>query len=382
MEKQEYQIGAGLTELIKISRRVGRDPHLTCGASGNTSVKTDDGKFMFVKASGTALADMSAKRGWCKINLQKVLRWGMPYGREIIKDKKLSKLSSKKREIEIAGRLLAACEDKKYQPSIESNLHAFLDKCVIHLHPTVVGAFINSKNGKAELEKMFGGENLAPLFVSYANPGYCLAKKIAKLTFQYQKKYKHLPQILFLEKHGLFVSAQSSKKALQLVLKVIKRCGKKLTCPGSKKIKKPAGQTVRDAKQAIREAFFAATGEKKPVHFFHNKIISTFADRTDTGRLLKAGPLNPNEIIYCNGPAIWVENLQKEKIVFHLKKKKPPIAFLVKNIGLFVVGSKRTASTAEQVVLDSLFTRYNARRLGGIVALTKSEQNFIRNYGG
>lgn len=201
-------MNSAILELIKISNKVGRNGLLVQGSSGNTSVKTQDGKFMFVKASGTSLKDMSTKRGWCKINLVAV--------REIIKDKKLSKLSSKKREIEIGSRLLAACEDKKYQPSIESNLHAFLDKYVIHLHPIMVCAFLIAKNGKAELEKLFADEQLSPLWVPYTKPGYALAEKIGKLTVQYRKKYGRLPQILFLEKHGLFVSAAMQKRRLNL----------------------------------------------------------------------------------------------------------------------------------------------------------------------
>jgi rhamnose utilization protein RhaD (predicted bifunctional aldolase and dehydrogenase) len=222
--KNRIKEGAGLAELIKISRRVGRDPNLTQGGSGNTSVKTADGRSMFIKASGTTLADMSAKKGWCKINLQKV--------REIIGDKKLNKLPSKKREIEIARRLLAACEDRGNPPStgsgqvpsIETNLHAFLDRYVIHLHPIMVCAFLITKNGKAELEKLFADVKPAPLWVPYAKPGYPLAKKIGKLTIQYRKRYGRGPKILFLEKHGLFVCAASAKEALKLVEQVIKRC--------------------------------------------------------------------------------------------------------------------------------------------------------------
>jgi len=209
-----------LFKLIRISNFVGKDPDLTCGASGNTSVKTPDGKYMFIKASGTALKDMNAKKGWCKINLQKV--------REIIGDKKLNKLPWKKREIEIAGRLTAACEDKKNRPSIESNLHAFLDKYVIHLHPIMVCAFLITKNGKAELEKLFADVKPAPLWVGYAKPGYPLAKKVGKLTIQYRKRYGRGPKILFLEKHGLFVCAASAKEAIKLVEQVINRCESKI----------------------------------------------------------------------------------------------------------------------------------------------------------
>ena len=50
-----------LADLIKISRDTGIDPTLVQGGGGNTSVKTDDGKYMYIKASGTALKDMDSK---------------------------------------------------------------------------------------------------------------------------------------------------------------------------------------------------------------------------------------------------------------------------------------------------------------------------------
>lgn len=48
-----------LADLIKISNTTGKDPALVLGGGGNTSVKTADGKYMYIKASGTALKDMS-----------------------------------------------------------------------------------------------------------------------------------------------------------------------------------------------------------------------------------------------------------------------------------------------------------------------------------
>ena len=58
-----------LGELIAISRAVGDDPDLVQGGGGNTSVKSRDGKTMFVKASGTALAEMERSRGWAEVDL-------------------------------------------------------------------------------------------------------------------------------------------------------------------------------------------------------------------------------------------------------------------------------------------------------------------------
>ncbi|HLU47111.1 MAG TPA: class II aldolase/adducin family protein, partial [Planctomycetota bacterium] len=57
-----------LDELIAISREIGAQPDLVQGGGGNTSVKSRDGKRMFVKASGAALEDMSAERGWAELD--------------------------------------------------------------------------------------------------------------------------------------------------------------------------------------------------------------------------------------------------------------------------------------------------------------------------
>jgi len=58
-----------LAELIKISRGTGRDPTLVQGGGGNTSVKTADGKYMYIKASGTALKDMNEQQGWRRLGV-------------------------------------------------------------------------------------------------------------------------------------------------------------------------------------------------------------------------------------------------------------------------------------------------------------------------
>ena len=75
-----------LAELIQISNRTGTDPTLVQGGGGNTSVKTADGKYMYIKASGTALKDMNQQQGWRRMRLEPVLA--------VLKDKSLPKLDA------------------------------------------------------------------------------------------------------------------------------------------------------------------------------------------------------------------------------------------------------------------------------------------------
>ena len=95
-----------LADLIRISNLVGKDPALVQGGGGNTSVKTADGQYMYIKASGTALKDMNATQGWRRMGLDSVLA--------IIKDKSITKLQAQTREVEVVNRLLLAC-DAVYQ---------------------------------------------------------------------------------------------------------------------------------------------------------------------------------------------------------------------------------------------------------------------------
>ena len=369
-----------LTDLIRISNITGRDAALVQGGSGNTSIKSSDGKYMYIKASGTALKDMSRKGGWRRLRLDLVLA--------IIKDKSLTKLETNTRETEVVNRLLLACDDRVAsgaRPSVEANLHAFLDRCVIHLHPNAVGAYVNAKNGKAELEKLFKDEKFPPLWVPYTNPGFMLARKIAKLIDDYKNQFGRRPAILFLEKHGLLVSARSPNAALQLVRKVINRCNSKLKQPKLKKLKPVSQEAVTNAKLCIRRAFFEATSQYTAISYFYDNDIAAFWHQRDAQKMLSSSALAPDELVYANGPAMWVNKCDSQKVTAKLtlqikKDQKTSMAFLVKGIGLFVVGKEKVALTVRDIVESSFFIRTNAYRMGGICSLNKREQDFINQW--
>jgi rhamnose utilization protein RhaD (predicted bifunctional aldolase and dehydrogenase) len=370
-----------LTDLIKISNTTGKDSTLVAGGGGNTSVKTDDGKFMYIKASGTALKDMSAKRGWRRMRLEPVI--------SIIRDKTLAKLDASVREPEVVDRLLLACDDNVTsgaRPSVESHLHACLDKCVIHLHPLVLAAYVSAKNGRASLERLFKGEKLPPLWVPYADPGFMLAKKIAGLVDKYQNQYGKKPAIMLLEKHGLFVTASTTDAALRLVRKVIKTCRSKLKPFKSRKMKFPSKEVITDACEAIRKAVLNATGQDLPVAFFGaEETVAAFMQRKDAGKLLATPALNPDELVYANGSAMWLDKCNSKIISRKLKSlvargQKPASAFVIKPLGLFIAANEKTAPVIAEITTGSLFVRMHAQKFGGINPLNKRQQDFINNW--
>ena len=378
-----------LADLIRISNITGKDSALIQGGGGNTSVKTPDGRYMYIKASGTDLKDMDKHAGWCKLRLAPVLA--------IIKDKSIAKLGVQARETKVVKRLLFACDDKvtgDARPSIEAHLHAMLGKCVIHLHPVAVLSFACAKNGKAELEKLFKKienrklkieNSLPPLWVPYAHPGFTLAKKIAKLNADYQNRFGRKPAVLFLQKHGLLISADGPNAALQLLRSVINRCAGKLKCPKAGKTKPLNQEVITDVKLCIRRAFYEATGRYAVISYFYDDEIAAFWRQKNAQKLLMPPALTPDELLYANGPAMWVQDCVPKKIARRLtsqirKGKTPPAAFLVKGAGLFVAAADKIAPAVRDIVKNSFVIRTNASRLGGILTLNYAEQDFINRW--
>jgi len=366
-----------LAELVRISNATGRDSSLVLGGFGNTSVKTADDRYMYIKASGTALKDMTFKIGWRRLKVDSALA--------ILKDKSIAKMGADERESKVANGLLLACDDEvkpDIKPSIETCFHSMLDRCVIHLHPVAVLAYACARNGRAELEKLFKQEEFPPVWVPYADIGYMLAKKIERLVADYKSRYPKGPSIMFLQNHGLVVTANSSNMALRLVRRVVNTCNSKLKQPKAVKIKTVSSETIASAALAIRKAFFRATGKHITVKHFIDENIAGFIARKDATRLCAGGAVTPDELVYAHGPAMWLDKCDQEAIFNKLNRlivsgRQPPAAFLVKTSGLFTAGSESQLPLVKDVVSSYLSVRSFAAQFGGIHFLNNRQRQFI-----
>jgi len=373
-----------LRELVKISKAVGSDSSLVLGGFGNTSVKTADGRFMYIKQSGTALKDMTSRGGWRRLKLDSTLA--------ILKDESLAKMTAGKREDKAADTLLTACDDKfcgpgcggrrAVKPSIESCFHSMLERFVIHLHPAAVLAYCCAKDGRAKLERLFKHQKFPPVWVSYADPGYMLAKRIEKLVCDYKARYGRGPAIMFLQNHGLVVAANSSDTALQLVRRVVNTCDSKLKRPKAAKIRPADNEAIAEASSAIRRAIFQTGGKRVAVKHFINETIAGFMARSNGRRLCLGAAVTPDELVYARGAAMWVDKAEPQIILNKLRRRiglgaEPPAGFLIKPLGLFVAGGRGQVSLIKDVIITYLAVRSFAADLGGICPLNKRQRQFI-----
>lgn len=368
-----------LSELIRISNAVGRDTSLVQGVGGNTSVKADDGEYMYIKASGTSLKEMNATRGWRRLNTAAV--------REIFQDKSLAGMDVSTRELAIVDRLLATCDDGMIggaRPSVESPLHAFLDKCVIHLHALVALSYASAKDGRQRIFDLFAGERFPPLWVPYADPGFSLSRKVFHLVDGYRRQYDRIPSIMFLEKHGLLVTAADAGATLRLAHEVIARCGEQLAQPACG-VQQPGPGEVDRVERTIELALSEVTGQPATVRHFADPIVTMFLAREDAEKLLRAPALTPDEMGFVKSPILWLNKCDRKSVAGKLraavaKGRQPAGAFLVKDAGLFVAGDARMASIVRDIVVGSLFVRCNAQEMGGINGLNRRQRDFIINW--
>ena len=371
-----------LSQLIEISNTIGKDSSLVVGTGGNTSVKTDDGKYMYIKASGTALKDMNGKYGWRRLKTDVV--------HEIFKDKSLARIEPVAREVEMIRRLQLACDDKftdGARPSVESLMHVVLDKCVVHLHASPVLAYAGATNGKCEFLRLFEDEEFPPLWTPYADPGFSLSRKVFRSVRDYLRKYGQGPRIIILAKHGLLVADRNPRRIMQQVEKVISRCNQGLEAPAITGPQSAGRHDIDSIKRTIRDALIEVTERDIPVDHFTNKTLAQFSARNDARKLLKVPALTPDEMGFISTPVVWLDSYDRRTIISRIragvaKYDKPPIAFLARDIGLFLVGRAGFTSILKEIIVSSLFVRGHAQDMGGINPLNKRQRNFIDNWEG
>ena len=184
-----------LNDLIEISQFYGRNKEYVIAGGGNTSYKNE--KFLWVKASGVALSNIS-EDGFVKMSRDKL---------KIISSATYSNDSST-REAEVKEDMMKAIvSGNGLRPSVETSLHEIIGyPFVIHTHPTLVNALLCSEKARENSFKLLGEDIL---FIPYIDPGYILFKYVSVALKEFNEKNGFDPKIILLENHGIFVSGET-----------------------------------------------------------------------------------------------------------------------------------------------------------------------------
>ena len=241
-----------LPALAAASARIGADALLIQGPGGNTSIK--DGGVMWIKASGTNLADALTRDVFVPCDVV-AMRAAIAAG-----------------EARADQPAEFALQKGGLRPSIETSLHAvFPQRVVVHVHCVNTLAFAIRPDAKAALGARLAGFDWE--IVPYAKPG-------ARLAEQVQAVLGPRTDVVVLANHGLIVAADTVNEAMDL----LKRVAKAVTAA-------PRGVPPDAGLAARQEADFRAL---PPMHPLHSVAILP-----DLLALATSGSLYPDHVIFC-----------------------------------------------------------------------------------
>jgi NAD(P)-dependent dehydrogenase (short-subunit alcohol dehydrogenase family)/rhamnose utilization protein RhaD (predicted bifunctional aldolase and dehydrogenase) len=360
-----------INELIEISKYYGNNKDFVIAGGGNTSFKDDN--IIWIKASGQSLAEIT-EAGLVTLSRQKL---------HIISSSIYSEDPAIREEQVKTDIILSITDaDRTKRPSVETSLHELIQyKFVVHLHPTKINGVLCSRNARNMIHSIFGD---LVLIVPYTDPGYTLFKKLETDIIAYRGKFNCDPHIIFLENHGVFVSADSTAEIRKIYDEISHDIESHL--PALPEITPlPYNPLLNNVLPGIR---MLLSGEQAGViRFRHNSLIEKFYHNQQEFHKISL-PLTPDIIVYCKTRYLFVEQVSSaEKILDSLKYQLPhflseygyvPRIFIIKDMGVFAIAENYLAAeTALDVYEDLMKISFYASQCGGVKFLTPEQVSFI-----
>ena len=365
-----------LEALVTLSREVGQADGLVLAGGGNTSAKTD--KFLFVKASGTSLAQATPE-SFVKISrarLQSI--FDTPYTGP-----------AAKREDWVLQQLMAAREpgEEKKRPSVETLLHGLLPHAfVVHTHPALVNGITCSQQGPKAMQKLFGD---AIVWIPYTDPGYPLALLVKTILDARGRLDACKPLAIFLQNHGLIVAGPTPKTIWKYTGELLK----KIATKAKKSPDFSPANVDRERAAAIAPALrmlLGDNGRHPSICFDASCEIVRFVQSKKSFRAVSSA-FTPDHIVYCQAAALFVpaksdlaaqyEALKESIEKYREIHKTAPAVVAVQNLGVFACGTNRSAAaTVLALFRDTVAIAIHARAFGGASFMKPSQIAFIRGW--
>ncbi|MDD4644908.1 MAG: SDR family NAD(P)-dependent oxidoreductase, partial [Bacteroidales bacterium] len=363
-----------LNNLIGISHFYGNDVEFVIGGGGNSSWKDDD--FLYVKASGTKLGTLTRQE------LNKLDRHKL----SAALSGKLPEDSFKRDQVVLEG-MMSSCIDNtlNLRPSVETPLHHLISyKFVIHTHPTRINALLCSHNCREILQKIFPEE---VMFVEYTDPGFILYKKLETEIVAYRAKFLKDPQIILVQNHGIFISADTVEEVRKLsdfCLNTVNNAN-----PLSLEIKElPLSEKTTAVIPAIR--MLLSESGAKILKIKNNSLISHFTGNQAQANLISL-PFTPDNVVYCKARPLYVESTgTPEEIIaeFETKLKKyksdfggNPKIILINELGLIAADeSIKMSNILLDVFSDLMKISYLSQAFSGPHFLSPERISYIENW--
>jgi NAD(P)-dependent dehydrogenase (short-subunit alcohol dehydrogenase family)/rhamnose utilization protein RhaD (predicted bifunctional aldolase and dehydrogenase) len=362
---------AEISELLKISDFYGSRKDFVIAGGGNTSYK--DEQTIWIKSSGTPL-DGLTEEGLVALSREKL---------KLISQRHYSD-DPVAREEEVKTDIFRSILDPglSRRPSVETSLHEIIQyKYVVHLHPTLINGVLCSHSAKSMTIQLFGER---VLFVPYNDPGYTLFKRLDSEISIYREKFGKDPQIIFLENHGSFVSADSTEEIKKIYEEIMLKIGE-VVKPFAENIDLPFDPVLNKVLPAFR--MLLSGDHPKVIRYRHNSLIAKYYQSQQEFHKI-SHPLTPDIIVYCKYRYIYIDQSSTpERILesfrgqlerFTREYNFVPKIIIIKDFGLFAIEDNYAAAeTVLDVFEDLIRISYYSSQCGGIKLLTPDQINFI-----
>ena len=181
-----------LKNLVKISNKIGENLGFIQVGGGNTSVKFGP-RSMAVKSSGSLLSDMTVGNGYCVVDYRSINDY-------------LNNPDDNEDEFVLKIRSLVI--ETNNRPSMETGFHSILGKFVLHTHSVYTNVITCCSEGKSISKKLLPSST----WVNYHSPGKELILAVqAKIKSDIKKT-----QIIFLQNHGIIISASNPEEVIDV----------------------------------------------------------------------------------------------------------------------------------------------------------------------
>jgi len=360
-----------LAELISISRYYGGNKDFVVAGGGNTSYK--DEHTIWIKASGYSLADLS-EEGLVSLDREKL--------RAISSGNYSSDPVTREEQVkeDMLRSIIQSSGNKR--PSVEASLHELIRyRYVVHLHPALINGILCSLYAKKIISDLFDDKML---FIQYTDPGYTLFKQLEAEMTGYRKKFQDDPRVIFLENHGIFVSADTTDEIKAIYEDILGRIRERVS-PLPEITELPYNNLMHEVLPAIR--MILSGNNPKIIRYRNNTLIARYyKSQQDFHRI--SIPLTPDIIVYCKAryiyidnpstPARIIESLKGQLLKFEKEYGYKPKVVVIKDMGVFALDDTYAAcETVLDVFEDFIKVIHYSASAGGTKHLTPSQIAFI-----
>ncbi len=371
--------------ILELSRHYGVDPSFVIAGGGNTSVKLDDR--LLVKASGYAMATLT-RDGLVELDRAKLdAVAAADFGDE-----------RESREAQYKTAILDAriAPQHGQRPSVEALLHHLVPGTfVVHTHSTIANTLTCCVKGESIARELFGDDII---WLPFIDPGFTLGKALAKAITDWQQKTgQDQPLAILMANHGLIISGDTPETVHTRTEDVLDRIASKL--PDDWSACWQLNSNVTDTTRLINTIGpalrgLAAEGDALKIVPFDDSDTALAITSGDQARdAAIAGPLSPDQIVYCNSFPLWFdppEGEESDALIDALRDVLakheadtgyPAKIVLVRGVGLFAIGDDITSAiNARDVYLDAAKVMMGAVSLGGISYQTDDQRKFIEEW--